>query len=431
MAIVERNSGGGGGGGGTEMLDWKNSVRAATTAPVTLSGLPTIDGVTMGPDERLLVKDQTDQTENGIWGVAPGSWTRTGDANSNEFVTSGLTVYVSEGVTNGTKIFNLITTDPINLGSTNLVFQEFGAGTPGGGTVTGTGTPPQVAFWETTTGLTGDDNFTYDGTLRIGGLGNTLLQLYTNGGSRGPYLEWNNSFQSGGSIWSAMSTGPSDTSGAGNFLITQNGEHPLAFLLQKNTGFAGFARKNPQYQIDALNDIQIISTSTTGSTLHLTNTGFGGYEWRVRSCGAADLGGQGAFVIASYSDGTVPFCIAPATNNIGFGEVNPLSTLHLNGSLTIKRVAVTTNYSITASDYMIAVTDTSSPRTVLLPSSGTVGAGKTYIIKDSSGAAATNNITVATDGIDVIDGSLTYMISNNHASVQLVSNGVAGWDIIN
>ena len=53
-------------------LDVKNSVRAATTSTLTLSGLQTIDGVALSAGDRVLVKNQANQAQNGIYTWATG-----------------------------------------------------------------------------------------------------------------------------------------------------------------------------------------------------------------------------------------------------------------------------------------------------------------------------------------------------------------------
>lgn len=109
-------------------LDFKASVRAATTANVTLSGTQTIDGVSIGAGERVLVKNQSTATQNGIYTAAAGAWTRATDADSSGDVTPGMVVPVEEGTTNGDTIWWLTTNGPITLDSTNLVFTIFGQG---------------------------------------------------------------------------------------------------------------------------------------------------------------------------------------------------------------------------------------------------------------------------------------------------------------
>ena len=57
----------------------KTPVRVATTANITLSGTQTIEGVTVAADDRVLAKDQTTGSQNGVYKVSTGSWTRATD----------------------------------------------------------------------------------------------------------------------------------------------------------------------------------------------------------------------------------------------------------------------------------------------------------------------------------------------------------------
>lgn len=110
-------------------LDVKDSVRAATTGNITLSGTQTIDGVAVIAGDRVLVKDQGTASANGIYVVAAGAWSRATDADVSSEVTAGLFVFVTEGTTNADSGWVLTTNDPITLGSTALTFTQFsGAG---------------------------------------------------------------------------------------------------------------------------------------------------------------------------------------------------------------------------------------------------------------------------------------------------------------
>jgi hypothetical protein len=102
--------------------DAKDSVRATTTANITLSGTQTIDGVVMIAGDRILVKNQTIASANGLYVVSAGSWARSTDADTSGKVTSGMSTRVSEGTLNGGSVWYLITADPITLGTTSLVF---------------------------------------------------------------------------------------------------------------------------------------------------------------------------------------------------------------------------------------------------------------------------------------------------------------------
>ncbi len=106
-------------------LDFKDSVKVATTGNIALSGTQTIDGIALSVNDRVLVKNQNTASENGIYIVAVGSWSRSLDANSNNEVTSGLFTYVEQGTTNSGSGWVLSTNNPIVLGTTNLVFTQF------------------------------------------------------------------------------------------------------------------------------------------------------------------------------------------------------------------------------------------------------------------------------------------------------------------
>jgi hypothetical protein len=113
-------------------LDVKQSVRAATTAAITLSNTQTVDGVALSVGDRVLVKDQADATTNGLYSVSSGSWTRTSDADNTPSgeVTAGMFVFVTEGTNNSDSGWVLTTNDPITLGSSSLNFTQFsGTGT--------------------------------------------------------------------------------------------------------------------------------------------------------------------------------------------------------------------------------------------------------------------------------------------------------------
>ena len=110
-------------------LDVKDSVRAATTATITLSAPQTIDGVSVIAGDRVLVKDQSTASANGIYVVAAGAWVRATDADSSAKVTGGMFTFVEEGTVNTDTGWVLTTNNPITLGTTPLAFTQFsGAG---------------------------------------------------------------------------------------------------------------------------------------------------------------------------------------------------------------------------------------------------------------------------------------------------------------
>jgi phage-related tail fiber protein len=111
-------------------LDVKASVRATTTANITLSGTQTIDGVVLIAGDRVLVKDQSTGSQNGIYVVVSGgAWTRATDADTSTEVTPGMFTFVEEGTVNADSGWVLSTNSTITLGTTSLAFAQFsGAG---------------------------------------------------------------------------------------------------------------------------------------------------------------------------------------------------------------------------------------------------------------------------------------------------------------
>lgn len=108
-------------------LRWKDPVRAASTANLTLSGAQTIDGVSVIAGDRVLVKNQSSALQNGIYVAASGAWTRSTDADTATEIT-GAAVFVSEGTANGNTLYLMTTDAPITLNTTALVWTQFGAG---------------------------------------------------------------------------------------------------------------------------------------------------------------------------------------------------------------------------------------------------------------------------------------------------------------
>lgn len=107
-----------------QKLDTKQSVRAATTANITLSGVQTIDGVALTVGDRVLVKDQTSAAQNGIYLVSAQVWTRTADADNGSKLSCGARIYVESGLVNSGKTWYLATSGQISIGSTTLVFAD-------------------------------------------------------------------------------------------------------------------------------------------------------------------------------------------------------------------------------------------------------------------------------------------------------------------
>jgi len=175
-----------------QALDIKASVHVASTANVSLtagsSGLEAgdaIDGVTLVAGDRVLLKNQTDASENGIYvAVASGGTpARSDDANASVDVTSGMFVWVEEGTANADQGYVLTTNNVITLNTTNLTFTQFsGAGqiTAGNG-LTKSGNTINVVPDNVTLSVTADE-IKLKGDVTATALGDLLIGKASNGG---------------------------------------------------------------------------------------------------------------------------------------------------------------------------------------------------------------------------------------------------------
>jgi hypothetical protein len=110
-------------------INFHPAVVTATIGNITLSGAQTVDGVAVVAGDRVLVKNQTNQTENGIYVVASGSWTRALDADNNPSgeLSTGDFVFVLGGANNEGFGYVLSTPSPITIGTSNILYVPFSA----------------------------------------------------------------------------------------------------------------------------------------------------------------------------------------------------------------------------------------------------------------------------------------------------------------
>lgn len=110
-------------------MAWKAKVKVATTANITLTGAQTIDGIAVVAGDRVLVKDQTTGSGNGIYIVAATAWTRATDMDVAAEIQETVMVSVAQGTANADTLWQMITDGMITVGTTGLTWQQFTAGT--------------------------------------------------------------------------------------------------------------------------------------------------------------------------------------------------------------------------------------------------------------------------------------------------------------
>jgi hypothetical protein len=175
-------------------LDVKGSVKAATTANITLSGAQTIDGISLTAGDRCLVKAQTLSQNNGIYVVAAGAWTRSTDMDAWAEVPGAFT-FVEQGTTLADTGWVSTANAGGTLGTTSLDFAQFsGAGsyTAGNGlTLTGsafsvTGTSNRISVSgsgvDIASTYVGQSSITTLGTIATGTWNGSLIDA-TYGGT--------------------------------------------------------------------------------------------------------------------------------------------------------------------------------------------------------------------------------------------------------
>lgn len=247
-------------------LDVKQSVRAATTANITLSAPQTVDGVAVIAGNRVLVKNQTAGEDNGIYVVAAGAWTRALDCDNTpgSEVTAGLYTFVEEGTTQADSGWILTTDDTIVLGTTSLSFTQFsGAGqitagnglSKSGNTLSAVGTASRISV-----GPSGIDiSAAYVGQASI-----TTLGTITTGVWNGTDI----AVADGGTGASTAAAARANLSAAGKISFNVGDNSATSIVLTHNLG----TRDVSVTVRDAatFEEVQVDNVATTTNTVTLT-----------------------------------------------------------------------------------------------------------------------------------------------------------------
>ena len=171
---------------------------------------------------------------------------------------------------------------------------------------------------------------------------------------------------------------------------------------------------NAEGDVDAYGQLWV--KSGTPNTLYFTDDA--GTDFQL---------GAGATALSGSTDNTI--CTVTGANAIQ-GEANLKfdgSTLTVTGGVVHAITAAKTSaYEATASDYVVAVNTSGGAVTITLPDAT---AGTTYIVKDTSGSAASNAVTVSRKTSYTIDGQTTVSITSNYGAITVVSNG-SNWFIV-
>ena len=187
-----------------------------------------------------------------------------------------------------------------------------------------------------------------------------------------------------------------------------DGTNPLnAVYLEGNVGIG----RTPGYKFDVSSVNEIARFTATGTSVNP--------DVLIID---ADSSNSRAALQVQGSNGAIEVLFVASGGNIGIRTTAPNSTLQTNGSVSSSYITKTATYTITSDDYTINCT--ANTFTTTLPTAVGI-TGRIYNIKNSG----TGTITIAANGTETIDGSLTAIIATQYNSITIQSTGT-NWIII-
>lgn len=447
-------------------LDVKASCRVASIAPITLAGPgANIDGVAMNNGDRVLVKNQGDAEENGIYvfNGAAVAMTRAEDADEDAEVTAGMFTFIAEG-THADQGWVLTTNDVIDVGVTELAFSQFSnavivstldslTDVDVSGVVQHAGLRYDGSGWVDTVNILFEDG---DSKIVLGGDAN----LYR---SQANILKTDDALDVADNLYmsgtdSKIAFAAEDT--ATNPILTSNVgvEATSRFAITAKGDLAWGDGTNPvdvslsRYAADVL---LTPDTLAVGSDISLYGTdsdiSFTMQDDATNVVMKAKLSADTQQRLQIQVDGKI--LLGDGSNaadvNLYRSAADVLKTddnfevgndLDVFGSMTVGgvsdlqagvRFSAITNLFANATldpddDHIILADSSGGAFTITLPAAPATGT--IYQIKDAGGAAEAENITIDGDGND-IDGDPSILLSVNYQSATLVYDGVA-WHLI-
>lgn len=382
----------------------KASVKVSTTANITLSGEQTIDGVLTSAN-RVLVKSQSTQSENGIYVSAAGAWSRATDANSSAELNHAI-VSVESGTADGNKAYEQTTDNP-NIGVDNIIWnQTYGAGT-------------YVAD-ETSLTLAGaifsikDDGVT---TAKILDANVTVDKLATDSVSTAKIL--NDNITTAKILNSNVTEAKLATDSVSTVKII-NANVTVDKLATDSVSTIKIINANvteAKLATDSVSTAKIINANVTEAKLATDSVSTA----KIINANVTDAKIATGVDAAKLADGSV--------SNTEFQYINSLSSnaqTQLDSKLEIADIFSTVSSSgvFTATANKTHLVDTSGgTATVTLPA---VAADIFVRIKDK-GNSNTNNITVNTPIAETIDGAASDIIDSDYGSIVYVCDGTNWW----
>ncbi len=373
--------------------------RAVSTLPIlTLSGTTTVDGVSLVAGDIVMLVAQAAPANNGPWIVQAGAWIRPPGFATGSIVPNGHVCYIQLGTLGTRTGWRCTTTGTITVGTTSLAYD----GVIGWGSMSAADTDEILTWLRNGTQrlqiVTSDSS----GNMIFGNATSlTILRSVTD-------LRFS---LAGGDGSATQSQFLVNTSQLVYRIGTGNSARP-AFGISATEAYFG------QHENSNLSGPVMIPFRGSQPFSNQTDTAGAGLRFRAGAGRgtAADAGVTlGGSIVTGTSTGTTL-----QTGRDSFNARGEYVT-ELGGWRT-RRTATATDYTVLVTDHLIGVTSTAAARTITLPAAANVS-GMEVIVKDESGGAGTNNISVVVSGGGNIDASATYTIATNYGKVRMYSNG--------
>lgn len=377
-------------------LSWKTYARAATTVNGTLATAfaagQTIDGVTLALNDRILIKNQTTQTDNGIYLVTAGTPTRTTDADTGAELVNAA-IFIAEGTVNSDTAWVQTANAPITIGVTNITFVQFAG--------LGTTVPINYLSAATATNSFNNANFQQTWNWSLTAASVSALKIAENAASTG----------GAGSQFlldvETLATSTADpfrvvVRGTENFKISRTGEWQIAgsvgtagqALLSNGAGTA------PTWQANVATNVPLsgITAATTGNSI---NNGDNAQVWNWALTTAAKTAFDFTENTAATNGAGSQFLVDIST--IAASTANPIRIrAQGNNILTVTNVGVTT----------LQGADSTTGQTITIKggnssTAATAGASATLLggTSGTSGTGGTANVTGGVGGTTGVGGA--------------------------
>jgi hypothetical protein len=370
---------------------YKKSVVVATTANITLSAAQTIDDIAVVAGDRVLVKDQTTASQNGIYVVNASTWTRALDADTVDEIASAI-VNVDKGTVNGGQVFTNTFKSTDTLGTTSMPWYKgmYESGTWGISVSGNAATATKLATARTINGVS------FDGTANITVADSTKEPTIT-AGTTAQYWRGDKSWQT----LNASAVGLGNVSNTAQVtsvtgtapIVSSGGTTPAISISAATTSAAGSMSATDKTKLDGISGTNTgdettatIKTKLGITTLSGSNTG----DQTITLTGDVTGSGTGSFATtlanSGVTAGTYTKVTTDAKGRITSGttlSASDIPTLNQNttgssGSCTGNSATATTSTYINAPDGSRVASDrlpTTNARTVRYDFCGAASTG--------------------------------------------------------